>query len=97
MRAYGLPRDDDATNPDKADIRLYGRASHVGNLPGKGGDIRAPQKSRSRRAARRRLARQERARVRSAIRAEQAERHIDRVIHTVLRDHKEALDWLASR
>ena len=38
MRAYGLPRDDDAENPDVNDIRVFARKSSVGKFRGKGGD-----------------------------------------------------------
>lgn len=34
MKAYGLPRNPDVEHPAVADVCLYGRASHVGQVPG---------------------------------------------------------------
>lgn len=70
MRAYGLPRHAFWKYPDMGDAREFGLASHRVNLPGKGGDIRAPQKSAKRRKTRRFFARKARAAAKNHIRAE---------------------------
>ena len=50
MKPYGLPRTCSVEWPDMADIREFGRPGHVGNLVGKGGDIRSNFKSARRKA-----------------------------------------------
>lgn len=53
MKPYGVPRNDDVANPDLGDIQKYGLASHIGNLPGKNGEIRSIMSSGNRRRTRR--------------------------------------------
>lgn len=53
MRAYGLPRNNDVEFPDVADIQRFGRASHVGRLPGKSGDFRPYIRGKNKAATRR--------------------------------------------
>ncbi len=55
MKPYGLPRHDDVAHPDIADIHRFGLASHAGNLPGKGGDIRSGHRSSAKKKASRRI------------------------------------------
>ncbi len=51
MKPYGLKRYEYG-DLDVAGIKAFGRKSSAGNLPGKGGDIRAGQKSKSKRQTR---------------------------------------------
>jgi hypothetical protein len=60
MKPYGIHRRDH-DDLDCAGIKEHGRATHFGHLPGPGGDIRASQKSASKRASRRFLKRRARA------------------------------------
>jgi len=55
MKPYGLPRNDDVAHPDLADIKEYGRPGRVGNLPGKGGDVRSHFRNPASKAATRRV------------------------------------------
>jgi len=41
MKAYGIPREAYLKYPDLGDIYKYGLPGHLGNLPGRGGDIRS--------------------------------------------------------
>ena len=50
MKPYGLPRICSVEWPDMADIVEFGRPGCVGNLVGKGGDIRSHFKSARRKA-----------------------------------------------
>lgn len=56
MKPYGIGRREHG-DVDCAGIRENGRASHLGHLPGPGGDTRASQRSAKKRSARRRLKR----------------------------------------
>lgn len=54
MKPYGLPRIGAIEWPDLADIIEFGRPGRVGNLTGKGGDIRSHFKSARKKASVRR-------------------------------------------
>jgi hypothetical protein len=70
MKPYGLPRNDAIQYPDIADIREYGRPSHVGRLPEKSGVYRANLSSDHLKRTRRIFKKIERARAKSEIRKE---------------------------
>jgi hypothetical protein len=54
MRGYGLPRNTDIAKPDVLDIQVYGRASHIGQIPKKCGVFKSyTRNTKSRRATRR--------------------------------------------
>jgi hypothetical protein len=53
MKPYGLPRSSSWEYPDLGDVREYGLKSSTARLPGLGGDIRASNHSKSKRATRR--------------------------------------------
>ena len=55
MKPYGLPRVSAVSEPDLADIKEFGRPGRVGNLPGKGGDLRSHFKRAASKAATRRV------------------------------------------
>lgn len=55
MKPYGLPRVSGVAAPDLKDIREFGRPGGVGNLPGKGGDVRSHFRNPAAKAATRRL------------------------------------------
>ncbi len=68
MKGYGLPRSTDVESPDIADNNTYGLASHKTRNPGKGGEIKATQKSKKKRSARRVYKKRERHRAKQSIR-----------------------------
>jgi hypothetical protein len=70
MKPYGLPRKDAIQHPDMADIREYGRPSHVGRFPGKSGVYRANLSSDNLKRTRRIFKKIERARAKNEIRKE---------------------------
>lgn len=70
MKPYGLPRNHDVGSPDCADIRHYGLKTSVGHVAKHGGDVRASQKSHSKRNARRIFKKRHRKHVQANIRKE---------------------------
>ncbi len=55
MRGYGLPRSTDIAQPDVVDIQVYGRASHIGQIPKKCGVFKPLVRNNELRRATRRI------------------------------------------